>query len=97
MIEEEEKASQIVFHCIFGTYKGNLSVLEQKVNVKRWYTREEMGNCFRQQRSRTGKTKFYLPQATYSKMFYANQLRLLLGVYNQVTNDNGGFCGKHRH
>lgn len=71
---EEEKAAQISFHSIFGTYKEDLFILSQITNVATWFTREELGACFRQQGSVDGLTKFSLPEVIYySKMSCANQ------------------------
>lgn len=82
---EEEMASQIVFHSIFGTYKEDLSILSQITDVASWYTREEMGPCFRKQGTTAHITKVTLPKIQYySKMSCANQTGLLSGVYNQV-------------
>lgn len=82
---ESEKASQIVFHSIFGTYKEDLSILGQVTKVANWFTREELGTCFRQQGTSDKVTKISLPEMTYyAKMSCANQSGLLSGVYNQV-------------
>lgn len=43
----KKKASQVVFHGIFGTYKGDLGVVGQTTNTANWYTREEMGAGFK--------------------------------------------------
>lgn len=34
---EQEKAAQIVFHSIFGTYKEDLGILEKITNVGTWF------------------------------------------------------------
>lgn len=82
---EEEMAAQIVFHSIFGTYKEDLSILSQITDIASWYTREEMGPCFRKQGTTEHITKVTLPKIRYySKMSCANQTGLLSGVYNQV-------------
>nr|QMP82250.1 nucleocapsid protein [Lepidopteran orthomyxo-related virus OKIAV178] len=94
---ETEKASQIVFHSIFGTYKEDLSILSQITSVSLWYTREQMGTCFRQQGSSTSTTKIELPKMRfYAKMSCANQTGLLSGVYNQVVTVPC-FSGKRTH
>jgi hypothetical protein len=62
---EVEQASQIVFHGIFGTYKEDLSILEAITNVSNWYTREDMGDCFKQQGTTSHQTPVVLPQVTY--------------------------------
>lgn len=82
---EEEKAAQIVFHGIFGTYKEDLSILEMITNVSNWFTREDMGGCFKKQGTCAKLTRVTLPGVlAYSKMSCANQTGLLSGVYNQV-------------
>lgn len=43
---KKEKAAQVVFYSIFGTYKEDLDILEQITNTGTWYTREKLGNCF---------------------------------------------------
>lgn len=94
---EEEKASQIVFHGIFGTYKEDLAILEAITDVVSWFTREEMGGCFKQQGTTDKHTKIKLPAVhTYSKMSCANQTGLLSGVYNQVATVPC-FSGKRIH
>lgn len=82
---EEEKASQIVFHSIFGTFREDLSILSQVTDVGKWFTREEMGGIFKQQGSSVEVTKIRLPRVKmYAKMACANQSGLLSGVFNQV-------------
>lgn len=82
---EEEKASQVVFHGIFGTFKEDLAVLEEITNISRWFTREDLGSCFRNQGTSGKTTHIKLPEVKYySKMSCANQTGLLSGVYNQV-------------
>lgn len=82
---ESEKASQIVFHGIFGMYKEDLAILSQITDVSLWFTREEMGSCFRQQGKSEKVIKILLPVVRYyAKMSCANQTGLLSGVYNQV-------------
>uniref|UniRef100_A0AAT9JH54 Nucleocapsid protein n=1 Tax=Blattella germanica orthomyxovirus 1 TaxID=3133491 RepID=A0AAT9JH54_9ORTO len=82
----EQKAAQIVYHSIFGTFKEDLGVLANITNCATWYTREEMGKCF-QQASSTGnvvKVKL-IKQVYYSKLASANQTGLLAASYNQTT------------
>lgn len=82
---EEEKASQIVFHGIFGTFKEDLYILGKITNVSNWFTREELGTCFRNQGESKSLTKIKFPVVHYySKMSCANQTGFLSGVYNQV-------------
>lgn len=82
---EEEKASQIVFHSIFGTFREDLSILSQVTDVGKWFTREEMGGIFKQQGSSVEVTKIRLPRVKmYAKIACANQTGLLSGVFNQV-------------
>ncbi|CAB3225845.1 unnamed protein product [Arctia plantaginis] len=82
---ERDKASQIAFHSIFGTYKEDLSILAQITNIRTWYTREQLGGCFRSQGTSKNLSILELPVMTYySKMSCANQTGLLSGVYNQV-------------
>lgn len=82
---QEEMAAQIVFHGIFDTFKEDLSILSQITNIANLFTREEMGNCFRQPGKGSCNTKVVLPQMKYyAKMSCANQTGLLSGVYNQV-------------
>lgn len=52
---KKEMASQITF--IFGTFKEDLSISSKITDVSIWYTREEMGTCFRQQRKSNCNTK----------------------------------------
>nr|QMP82394.1 nucleocapsid protein [Hemipteran orthomyxo-related virus OKIAV183] len=79
-----EKASQVAFHAIFGTYKEDLSILEQITTTGNWYTREELGTCFKKTLGRA--IEFELPGLThYAKMASANQSGLLSGVYTQVS------------
>lgn len=94
---ESEEASQIIFHGIFGTFKEDLAVLETITDVSNWYTREELGSCFRQQGSSSSMTKVTLPVVSYyAKMSCANQTGLLSGVYNQVATVPC-FSGKRIH
>lgn len=94
---EDAMASQIAFHSLFGTYKEDLSILSQITNVGKWFTREELGTCFRSQGSSSELTKFAFPEVThYAKMSCANQTGMLSGVYNQVTTVPC-FSGKRLH
>lgn len=40
------QAIQIVYHCIFGTFKEDLSVLKEITNESTWQTREKMAKVF---------------------------------------------------
>lgn len=72
---EVEKASQIVYHSIFGTFKEDLSILAQITGVSLWYTREQLGTCFRQQGSSEAMTRIEFPEMKYyAKMSCANQI-----------------------
>lgn len=78
----EEVASQILYHSIFGTYKEDLSILSQITRTGNWYTREEMGNSFRNMTG-GGAVQLKPPiQVMYAKMSCANQTGMLSGVYN---------------
>nr|QMP82373.1 nucleocapsid protein [Lepidopteran orthomyxo-related virus OKIAV1731] len=82
---DKDKAAQIVFHSIFGTYKEDLSILSQITNIKTWFTREQLGDCFRCQGTSSTVVNIDLPKVIYyAKMSCANQTGLLSGVYNQV-------------
>lgn len=61
----QEKASQIAFHCIFGTYKEDLSLLSFMTNQATWYTREEFGKCFLQMTNVGKSVEFKLPELRY--------------------------------
>lgn len=83
---EDSQASQAVFHAIMGTYTEDFGVLEQITDVKRWYTRSELGESFREVQKAGKSAKFKLPQFKYySKLSSANQNTALAGVYEQVT------------
>lgn len=43
-------AKQICYHTMFGTYKEDLGISAQITNIQNWYTREEMGEVFKQAR-----------------------------------------------
>jgi hypothetical protein len=81
---EPEKASQIVFHGIFGSYKEDLSILSQTTDISLWYTKEEMGPCFRQQDKSDQVTKIQLPKLKYYSKTFFNQTGHLSKEYNQV-------------
>jgi hypothetical protein len=78
-------AGQIIYHCIFGTYKEDLGVLEQITNCGRWYTREELGKKFQGAgESKKAVVANIVRQTFYSKLSSANQSGLL-SSYLQVS------------
>jgi hypothetical protein len=74
----QQEAAQILYHCIFGTYKEDLGVLAQITNCATWYTRQEIGKKF-QGAGTTRKAVRIQPirQVYYSKLTSANQTGLL--------------------
>ncbi|KAG5866116.1 hypothetical protein JTB14_038093 [Gonioctena quinquepunctata] len=80
------EASQIIFHCIFGTYKEDLTILEQITDLGTWNTREYIGNEFKGMRTGGNSVNTKPPQLKYySKLTAANQTGLLATTYQQVS------------
>lgn len=74
----KEQASQVVFHSIFGTYREDLSILEQVTNVQNWQTRSEVGSNFRGKGTSTTTVTFQLPKMMFiSKLSSAATTNLL--------------------
>lgn len=80
------EAAQVVFHGIFGTYKEDLSILEQITNLGTWNTREQLGSKF-QRMTMCKKSSIFRPVKlmAYSKLASANQTGLLATAYLQTT------------
>lgn len=80
-----DEAQQVLFHTIFGTYKEDLSILEQITGLGSWNTREEFKDKF-QKMSTCGKSVKFKPLTLnmYSKLASANQTSLLATSYLQL-------------
>lgn len=93
----EEEGGQVVFHCIFGTYKEDFGTLASITDTENWFTREELGKKFCRGTLMQARCHAKLPKLrVYSKMSCANQSGLLTGVYNQVASVPS-MSGKHEH
>lgn len=81
----EQDAAQVIYHCMFGTYKEDLSILEQITNCATWYTREQLGKRFQKMTTigKSVKTQLII-QKMYSKMSSANQTDFLASAYLQT-------------
>jgi len=79
------EAKQVFFHAIFGTYKEDLTILEQITDLGTWNTREQIGTSF-QKMTTSGKYTRFVPvkMRKYSKLAAANQTGLLATSYLQV-------------
>jgi hypothetical protein len=80
----QQEASQILYHCIFGTYKEDLGVLAQITNCSTWFTREDFGRKFQGVGASKKEISFKpIQQTLYSKLSSANQTGLLSSSYLQ--------------
>jgi hypothetical protein len=80
----QQEASQILYHCIFGTYKEDLGVLAQITNCSTWYTREDLGRKFQGVGTSKKEVAFKpIQQILYSKLSSANQTGMLSSSYLQ--------------
>ncbi|CAG9814635.1 unnamed protein product [Phaedon cochleariae] len=43
----ESEADQVMYHCVFGTFKEDLGVLADITDCGNWYTRKELGSKFK--------------------------------------------------
>lgn len=79
----EIEAAQVVFHTIFGTYKEDLTILEQITTLG---TREQIGKKF-QGMTTCNKSSTFKPikLTKYSKLTCSNQTGLLATAYLQTT------------
>lgn len=81
----QQEAGQVTYHCIFGTFKEDLSLLSQITNTSQWKTREELGECFKEMGTTDKNVVFPLPTMKYySKLASASQTKLLAGTYFQT-------------
>ncbi|GLV35888.1 hypothetical protein CBL_09894 [Carabus blaptoides fortunei] len=72
-----EQAAQLVFHSIFGTFKEDLSLLEQITDMKTWFTRHQFKECLKRTERYPG-VEFTLPKLTlYPKLSPLNQVDFL--------------------
>nr|APG77883.1 nucleocapsid protein [Hubei earwig virus 1] len=71
-----EQCKQAIFHATFGTYSEDFGILSQISTTKRWYTREEFGESFRNPRTSKKTVETTLVHLTYySKLASANLTR----------------------
>nr|QMP82185.1 nucleocapsid protein [Blattodean orthomyxo-related virus OKIAV181] len=82
----QQQASQVLYHCIFGTYKEDLGVLSAITNNGTWSTREELGKSFQGAGTSTTVAEITpIRQVYYSKLSSANQTGLLASSYLQIS------------
>lgn len=79
-VRSNKVKEEVISICIF--LPDEISQITRPGN---WYTREEMGNSYRNMT--VGELVFLRPpiQTMYAKMPCANQTGMLSGVYNQVS------------
>lgn len=93
----EEKGGQVVFHCIFGSFKEDFGVLSSITDVANWSTRQDLGKSFSRGEHHDRVSTAKLPTIKYySKMSCANHCGILTGVYNQIASAPV-FSGKRTH
>lgn len=44
---DKKQASQVIFHCWFGTYKEDFGILSCMTNINNWYTRKQIDQRFK--------------------------------------------------
>lgn len=87
-------ARQIVYHCMFGTFKEDLNLLAKITDQGTWYTRSEIGNHFQKLGSSDRSCDFNLiKQKSWSKLASANITGLLSASYTQLS-FQGVFSGR---
>lgn len=80
-----EEASQIVFHCWFGTYKEDLGVLSQITNSQNWFKRDELKDKFTKPNTEGKNIQIKLIKLHhYSKMSSASQTGELAQGFKQI-------------
>jgi len=81
-----EEAAQIIFHCWWGTYKEDLSILSQITSQNNWYKRDHFGKKFQKMNSGIGRTTNIglMTIRQFAKLSSANQTSLLTQGSKQI-------------
>lgn len=80
------EAQQIIFHCIFGTHKEDLSILERITKLGIWNTREKFGKKFIKMTMCDSSINFY--PITLSKLPVFGGRRILLIPKKCIENEH---------
>lgn len=77
-----QKAAQVAYHCVFGTFKEDFGILSQTANCKTWFQRNQFGESFQ-------------GWGTSEKTVEFNPIKLKFWAKLSSANQTGMFASSH--